>query len=126
MKTERIMTNREIEILEILKSIDTINSDVGTLLSFLSNKSEMKKHGITDLDKDLVEDISKNMKLLVDFFDMRHIPWFSYDDGVFPVYATVYGLHTDDITVNWDSNYSVDEHIETLHDAMILNPKSIA
>ena len=125
MKLKRTMIKRELEILEILKSVDRIDSEPVDLLKFLSNDSALALHGITDSDRDLIQSIKKNIQLLADFFDMNNLPWFSYDEGVFPVYANVFGVHTGEITVNWDSNYSIDHHLETLHDAMILSPKSI-
>lgn len=120
MQLNRPMTKREIEILDILRQVDKLGSDGTNLLEFLSNDLSLAKHGITDKDKDLVKNIYRNIELYVRFFDMNNLPWFSYDDGVFSVYATVYGIHTNDICLNWDSRYSIDEHLETLHDALIL------
>ena len=115
------MGDREIEILEILKSIERIDSEPKDFLTFLSDDEALALHGITDSDKDLIDSIHQKVQLFVDFFDMNNLPWFSYDEGVFPVYANVYGVHTGEITVDWDPNKTIDDHLESLHDAMIFS-----
>ena len=119
MQLQRNMCQQELQILEKLSILDRFDSDVQDLLDFLKDHHAMAVYGITNINQELIDSIYKNIQVMQSFFNMSNLPWFSYDDGVFSAWVTVYGVHTKDITVNWDSRYTIDEHLETLYDAMI-------
>ena len=119
MQLLRNMCQQELQILEKLSILYRFDSEVQDLLDFLKDHHAMAFYGITNINQELIDSIYKNIQVMQSFFNMSNLPWFSYDDGVFSAWVTVYGVHTKDITVNWDSRYTIDEHLETLYDAMI-------